>query len=419
MQSLVMRHYTTLNLPYDAMTCDTQFIHGFYDTRSRLKSLDCLLQEGAGVLANGGKWCYWTYPMPHGALIPSRMRQARACHDFADARKELWLGTQSARWTATLDTGVRPLWHHGNVGSLLGSAKVLLYAHRSPDLLHVNLLREPVPYELLIAANQSGLTAEHARILRKHVEKGGLLLTSGSTAHCPGMADLLGIKVVQPNALGEGCLLLADGTSVGILANWDKVEPAGAEVWWKLYKPWGQDDRPKWMSPNYPIDGMMDEEQPQEAGMPAVTARRLGSGLAVHLAADPFAEYWKSGHFTSWAFLRELLRRMQPEPWFSCTAPTCVEVSLRVRGDELLIHLVNINPGRDMAQTGVTDLHVYDIPALAPFEIQVRCLREPKTVLLEPGRAKVDCRWKEGRLHCSIPSLAIHSCVWIRPWRPA
>ena len=94
-----MRRYTTLGIPYEAMTCDTCF-HVFPESRSRPKSLDRMLQEGAGLLMNGGKWCYWTYPMPNGALIPSQMRVAKACHDWAGERKDLWLDTQSVRWTA-------------------------------------------------------------------------------------------------------------------------------------------------------------------------------------------------------------------------------------------------------------------------------------------------------------------------------
>ena len=65
--------------------------------------------------------------------------------------------------------------------------------------------------------------------------------------------------------------MLKDGTPAGIVSSWDRVEPAGAEVWWKLYESWGAYDRPKWMHLNYPIDGMLDEEHPQEAArMPAV-----------------------------------------------------------------------------------------------------------------------------------------------------
>jgi hypothetical protein len=294
---------------------------------------------------------------------------------------------------------------------------MLLHAHRSPDLIHINQLKAPLPYELLVVANRAGLTAEHAKLFEAFVAGGGLLLTTGVTARCPGMAELLGIKIVKTDALGEGHMLLKDGTPAGIVASWDRVEPVGAESWWKLYESWGQYDRPRWMSLNYPIDGMLDEEHSQEAaGMPAVTARRLGRGLAVHVAADPLGEWWKWGHPTTWRFMNELLHRMQPDPWFSCDAPTSVEVSLRVRGDELLIHFININPGQDMAQTGVTNLHVYDIPTLAPLQATVRCQRKPETVFLEPGHQPMPVAWHDGRLNVTLPPLKIHWCVHIHPW---
>jgi len=35
--------------------------------------------------------------------------------------------------------------------------------------------------------------------------------------------------------------------------------------------------------------------------------------------------------------LRALLATLQPDPWFTCDAPCCVEVALRRRGDTLLI----------------------------------------------------------------------------------
>ena len=102
-QSISMRRYGTSGLPYDAMTCDTQFVHPLRNLRSRTKSLGRMLQEGAAVLATGGQWCYWTYPMPNGALVPSKMRRARVAAEFARARRDISLHTESVRWTAILD----------------------------------------------------------------------------------------------------------------------------------------------------------------------------------------------------------------------------------------------------------------------------------------------------------------------------
>jgi len=45
--------------------------------------------------------------MPHGAFIPSKMRIAAAAGQFARARKDICLHTQSVRWTAVLDAEPR------------------------------------------------------------------------------------------------------------------------------------------------------------------------------------------------------------------------------------------------------------------------------------------------------------------------
>ena len=50
---------------------------------------------------------------------------------------------------------------------MLGAAKTLLYAHRSPDLVHVNQLKDPILYEMLVLANQAGLKPKHVRLPRE------------------------------------------------------------------------------------------------------------------------------------------------------------------------------------------------------------------------------------------------------------
>ena len=84
--SVTARRYATTGLPYDAYTCDTAFVHAWKHMRSRSKPLDRMLQEGATLLANGATWGYWTYPMPHGAFVPSKMRVAAEAAKFASAR---------------------------------------------------------------------------------------------------------------------------------------------------------------------------------------------------------------------------------------------------------------------------------------------------------------------------------------------
>jgi hypothetical protein len=411
-QSLAMRRYTTLGIPYEAMTCDTSYSMGLA-TRSLPKTLDRMLQEGATLLINGGKWTYWTYPMPNGALIPSQMRLAKACRDWVAKREDLWLGTQSARWTAVVH----------NTPDIFGSpgvAKALIEAHRSPDIVHVAQLKEPIAYQLLVLENVRGLSAAQVAMLERFVRSGGKLLSVGVTAQNPGMAQLLGIEVLKEKALrDEGHVLLADGSPACLPCDWSQVRPTNAETWWKLYRSWGQRDgklEEAGVPISYPITARLDEERPADAGMPAVTARRLGRGLAVHVAGDPLPGFQAFGYPTVRAFVKSLLDRMEPQPLLASDAPSWMEISLRTRGDELLVHFLNGNPGFDMSVVGGQDLFAGEIPEVGPYPASVRSAERPKAIFAEPGHRPLDFQWRDGRAWFTVPRLKIHACVRVERW---
>jgi hypothetical protein len=253
-------------------------------------------------------------------------------------------------------------------------------------------------------------------MLEGYVRSGGTLLTAGTVLASPGMAELAGVKVIKGAAQYEGHVLLADGKPAGIDFWWDYVEPAGAEVWWKLYRSWGHDDAGlEWLPRNYPVTGMLDEEEPDDTGFPAVTAGRVGKGLVVHIPGDPFGEYWKYGHPTTRRWIAELLDRIQPDPLFETNAQSWVEVALRTRGDELLVHFVN-GSGPDLSAVNTTDLYVDELPNIGPYTASIRCAIRPESVLLEPGSKPLDHTWSNGRLRFTVPQFHIHSAVSIRPW---
>ncbi len=414
-QSISMRRYTTSGLPYDAMTCDTQFVHSLSNLRSRSKSLGRMLQEGAGVLANGGQWCYWTYPMPDGAFVPSRMRRARAAAEFARARRDISLHTQSVRWTGILDAEPKAGLPGANVW---GAGKALIALHRSPDVLDEGALADDAPYDLLVVPEQPVLTAETVAKLEAFVRRGGKLLTTGNSIGSPDLQKLLGVKLAQRAAYDEGHVLLKGGEPAGVWASWDRLELDGAEALYPLYLPWDYANREvRAMAPNYPLTGLVDEADPDKAGCPAATVRKLDKGLAVHIPTNVFSIYWSYGFPDILAWLRETLDRLQPEPLFRTDAPQCVEVALRQKGDSLLVHLINGNPGRDLSHAGTQDLWVDDIPPLGPIAVRVRCARKPGKTTWEPGGIVADAVWKEGVLSTVLPRLDIHSCLVIPEWQ--
>lgn len=417
-QSVWMRYFTTLGLPYEAMTCDTQYCVGLKKLRSRLKTADRMMQEGATLLANGGQWLYWTYPMPNGALIPSRVRQAKACREFYEKRRKLFHGTESAKWCAVVMAGIhvyRP-WLDEGPGP---AARAFIQLHRSPDVVDAPRITEDSPYEILAVASQPDIEPATMKVLESLVRKGGILISSGSTIRSAGMQKLLGVKLVRENVLNEGHVILADKTPVGVYTPWDQVKPISAKEWYPLYKSWDHDNpRLKEVLKDfhiaYPITGMLDEEKPERVGFPAVTARRVGKGLALHIACDPFTSLLKFGYPQIRRWLQEIMARFQPRPWFSTDAPSWVEVTLRRRQDELLIHFINGNSGRDLSLVKSQDLFVDEIPEIGPINVRLACAKQPRRVTLEPEGCKPEIAWRNNVLQIVIPRVHIHACLVIQ-----
>ena len=160
------------------------------------RPLPRMLQEGATVLANGGQWGYWTYPMPNGAFVPSKTRIAAAAGQFARARRDVCLHTRSARWTAVLDAEPRA----GLFGSSMnfwGAAKALIALHRSPDVIDEADLAPEMTYDLIVVPEQTALTAATVAQLETFVRRGGKLLSTGVSIQSPELQRLLGVKLVQ------------------------------------------------------------------------------------------------------------------------------------------------------------------------------------------------------------------------------
>lgn len=413
--SAAMRRYTTLGVPYDAFTCDTMMIHARPDIRNRTKTLPRMLQEGATVLANGGQWGYWTYPMPNGALVPSRMRQAVKAAEFARARRHVFLHTQSVPWVAVLDA--EPRDHlRGSTNAPLGAVKALVELHRPPDVIDETELPNDARYDLIVVPEQPVLTPATVAKLEGFVRRGGKLLSTGVSIRAAEMQRLQGVKLAQAGAAADGHVLLRSGDPARVAAAWDKVEPLDAKELYPLYRSWDDRNPELWRfgKTAWPMNGLMDEEKPEKAGFPAATLRRLGQGVAAHVPAPCFDLYWTYGYPDLRAWFRELLETIQPDPMFRTDAPGFVEVSLRRRKDSLLVHFVNGNPGRDLSWYNASDLWADEVPAVGPITCQIRCSARPQAVTIEPGGMPAQTEWKDGALKAVLPRLEIHACLVLR-----
>lgn len=407
----MMRWYGTLDRPYDAYVCDTSFTHVRKNVRSRTKTLQRMLQEAAIVAANGGAVGYWTYPLGNGAFVPSRMKKAVAVRQFLEERKEVFLHTQSAARTLIVACGSsQPTFGTEGVS---GAHKALAALHCSPDLMDEQGLKNKQPYELIVLPEQEFLDTAAVRCLATFVRKGGIVLTSGFSINSSALQNLIGIGRVSKGEYKDGHVLLKNHREpVGIDLPWDRLELKGAREMYPLYLSWDQFNPETRLLPNnWPMHGQMDEEHPEPAGFPAAVFRKIGKGIMVHIGTGIFAQYAKFGDPQILRWLREILETVQPQPFFKTDAPSWVDVSLRQKSKQLLVHFVNQNPGRDICKLNTNDTWVDEIPEVGPFDCEIRIRKKPQKVVWEPEGKKIDFHYTNQVLSVTIPKVHIHGCL--------
>jgi hypothetical protein len=412
----MMRWYSTLGVPYDAYVCDTSFTHVRKAVRSRSKSLDRMLQEAATVASNGAAVGYWTFPLGNGAFVPSRMRKAVAVRRFVAEREDVFLHTQSAAWTAIAVTD--PSTPTFGRASVEGAHKAMAALHRSPDIMDETGVSARMPHDLVVIPEQEFVDRKTALALASYVRRGGRLLTTGATIRSSEIRSLLGVKEVRFGAVNDGHVLLkTHDEPTGVDSAWDRLDLNGAKELYPLYLSWDQfNSELRNMMNNYPMHGQLDEEHPEHAGFAAAVMRRVGKGVIVHIATNIFSQYRQLGDPQMLRWLKEIVEFLDPQPRFQTDAPSWVDVSLRRKGNELLIHVVNQNPGRDISRIQTDDTWVDEIPEVGPYSFRLRCPRKPGKATWEPGNRPAESEWRRGILNVVLPSVRIHACLRVSRW---
>ena len=443
----MMRWYGTLDTPYDAYVCDTSFTHPRVHVRSRTKTLDRMLQEAVTVAAAGGAVGYWTYPMGNGAWIPSRMKKAIAVRKFIKERESQLMHSTSAHWTAILVSDPATPTFGG--GGVEGAHKAMAALHRSPDIMDETgikdgsagtprptkmeelpqgrakppaeplLLQQPtLPYDLIVVPEQAVLDQQTAQHLEAFVRAGGKLLTNGSTIISPELKKMLGVTGVSYGHWHDGHVRLkTHDEPTGVSSGWDRLElDAGTEELYPLYRSWDQDNPGlNGLTNNWPMHGLLDEENPELAGAPAAILRKVGKGCIVHICTDIFNQYRALGDPQMLRWLREIMTILQPDPLCDTDAPSWVDLSLRRDAEgQLLVHFVNQNPGRDVVKLGSDDIWVDEIPEVGPYKLMLRLAKKPADVQWAPEGRVLKSFWEKGVLTIEVPRFKIHGCVVVR-----
>ena len=88
--------------------------------------------------------------------------------------------------------------------------------------------------------------------------------------------------------------------------------------------------------------------------------------------------------------------------------PTQVDLSLRRKGKQLIVHLVNRGVSPPLSPTHAA---VETVPPVGPLELRIEWPAEPRRVTLVPDRKGFTWAWEKGTIRARIEVLHIHSAV--------
>ncbi len=357
-----------------------------------------LMQEAAVVLALGGGYqCYFAQKRD-GSISDDDLRRYRPVAEFCSQRRELCFKTDPASEIAVLysTSGFyrqsEALFNPGGVSNdSRGVVSALVESGLSVDIIHDgHLARGLEQYRVIIVPEWSFLSKPCRLGLLRFARNGGTVLVIGVGA-CRLFSKELGVKIGPDVGSTAQYWSIDSGASkadlAGVLGVFAKsIRPArGTKLFGRIFA-------------EHDFGGDFT---------PAGAVRKLGRGSIAGLFL-PLGKRYLSGRSVGVRMhLKSVVEGLLPDPLVQMQSRSPVDLTVRRRGEKLLINLINAG-GIDPA--GFT----WDyIPPSGPVELRVRAATDPKHVSFEPGNIPLSWRRESKHLCITVPDVGIHGVVTI------
>lgn len=404
----------------DASRCEARFIStrgkhwdlmlwAFYKTGAHgdesapwvAKPVQMLQQEAAVTLAFGGGIQLYEHPpnLRDGRLIPWRMARMGEVGRFVKARRELCQNTETIPQVAILHSEAHyyagqegPFPHYGQAArSVIGATYAMLENHYGVDILDEWALLPVLDrFPLVVAPERNRMSEEMVAALKQYVAQGGCLLLTGADAYERFGGDFLGVQTAEIVTDTTYHIPADDGAVPLYSPTWRHLVPESAEPFGRLGETPLLDDR---LLP-----------------YPAAIINTVGEGRVAYVPAELFDFFGRVRYPPLRAFVGALAQALAGDLAYRVTAPRCVDVVLRRKSNQMIVHLVNRASG---IPNQPNDATIDEIPPVGPISVEIAMADEPASVTLafEDG----DMSWSYGNdvLQVHISSLHIHAAVVI------
>jgi hypothetical protein len=106
-----------------------------------------------------------------------------------------------------------------------------------------------------------------------------------------------------------------------------------------------------------------------------------------------------------------VLQRVFPSPLVEVRGAKDVDVSPRILGGQLSIHLVNTSgPHANAPDGGITA-----IESVGPLTVSIRLKQAPQSITVQPEGTPLDLTWADGRAVVVLPQLHLYSILTVDP----
>lgn len=373
------------------------------------KTAEHLQQEGSVITANGAGWGIAITAYADDSLPESEFALAAKAAAFVRER-ETWLrDTRSASYVAILHSETT----HARAGNGLydpgpcldrirGAHQIFTELHHPHDVLTwAPLSGSLARYSVIVLPEQIALPPEVDEMLTEWVFSGGCLVVSGRVS--PRIMEDIPTFAMQ-EALGV--------TWTGRQRSEGWVQHRGLPL--RLVAPICEvalDDAEMVA----PLLRSGHETRQESLGIPAVTRKTLGEGEVYYIAADLFTAYHRSQYPGLREIVADLLAQAMPLSPFTTTAAPSVEMTLRLKGRELILHAVDHSPGKSLAQNSA---FIESVPRNEGFQVGMAIPDPPVSVRLQPEGTEPEWSYADQVLSVTVPPFHIHTMLVVEEAEP-
>ena len=149
-----------------------------------------------------------------------------------------------------------------------------------------------------------------------------------------------------------------------------------------------------------------------------LTRNQHGRGMAYYVSVPMLSTFKKQK--VPFDLIREVMHTVYPREnrHVRTKLPSHVEVVLRRKGNQYILHLVNMASG-ERSYASRRGYHrpvtISSLPPVKPHTIIVRVPRKPKKITLQPeGVSLEEWTYRDGRLEFVVPVFEVHRMIVVQ-----